>query len=83
METLILTEIFILNSDFTIILPIMTIKKLENVDWIFLDVADQSYLVKIVIIVQNKCSQADMRHNSVNRSHNEQLTDFKQTASIL
>ena len=36
--------------------------------------ADQSYLVKIVLIIHNKCSQADIAHNTVNRSKAEQHT---------
>ena len=44
-----------------IILPIMRIKNAdENVDWIFLKMADQSYLIKIVSIMHNKCSRADI-----------------------
>ena len=31
---------------------------LKYVDCIFLKIADQSYLVKIVLIMHNKCSQA-------------------------
>ena len=55
-----LTEIFVLNSDFMIILTIMRIKNtVENVDWIFIKMADQLYLVKIVLIMHNKCSKAD------------------------
>ena len=63
------------------------INALENVDWIFLKVADQSNLVKIVLIklsylskivlivlMHNKCSQADIAHNSFNLSNNEQRT---------
>ena len=61
MVTSILFEKFILNSDFTIILPIMRIKNtVENTDWIFMKLADQSYFVKIVLIMHNKCSQADI-----------------------
>ena len=42
MVMVILTEKFILDSDFTIILRIMRIKNtVENVDWIFLKMADQ------------------------------------------
>ena len=75
METLLLNKKFILNPDFTITLLIMRIKKtVQNVDLIFLKMADQSYLVKIVIIMHNKCSQADIVHKSVNRSNNEQRT---------
>ena len=49
METLVLTEKFILNLDYTIILSIMRIKNtVQNVDWIFLKMVDQPYLVKIV-----------------------------------
>ena len=44
-----------------IILKTETVKNMvENVVWIFLKTADQSYLVKIVLIVHNKCSQTDM-----------------------
>ena len=32
---------------------------------------------KSVLIVHNKCSQADIAHNSVNFSHNEQQTRTK------
>ena len=41
---------------------------------IFMKIADQSYLVKIVLILHHKCSQADIAHNSVNRSHSEQCS---------
>ena len=34
--------------------------------------ADQSFLVKIVLNMHHKCSQSDNAHNSVNRSHKEQ-----------
>ena len=34
--------------------------------------AEQSYFVKIVLIMHNKCSQADIAHNYVNRSKAEQ-----------
>ena len=36
--------------------------------------ADQSYLVKIVLIVDNKCSYGDIAHNSVNCSNAKQHT---------
>ena len=36
--------------------------------------SDRSYLVKIVFIMHNKCSQADIAHNTVNRSKAEQHT---------
>ena len=53
-----------LNSDSMIILPIVRVKNmLENVDWNNLMMADKSYLVKIVLIMHNKCSQADIAHN--------------------
>ena len=42
--------------------------------WIFPLAVDQSYFVKIVIIMHNKCSQADIAHNCVNRSHTEHHT---------
>ena len=75
METLILSEKFNLNSDFKIILPIMRVKNtVENLDLIFLNMADESYFVKIVLIIHHKCSQTDTAHNSVNRSDNEQRT---------
>ena len=58
-----------------IILPIVWVKNtIENVDWIFLKTGDQSYLAKIVLIMHNKCSQADLAQNSVNLSHAEQRT---------
>ena len=61
---------YILNSECMIILPIVCVKNtVENVDWIFLTTTNQSYLVKIVLIMYNKCSQADIAHNFVNRSH--------------
>ena len=41
--------------------------------------ADQSFLVKIVLNMHHECSQADVAQNSVNRSHNEQIGAFKQT----
>ena len=40
----------------------------------FLYMADQSYLVKIVIIMHNKCSQADLALSYVNRSKAELRT---------
>ena len=46
----------------------------ENVDRIFMKTADQSYLVKTVLIMHNKYPQADIAHNYVNRSHPEQHT---------
>ena len=62
-----------LNSDFTIIIPIILVKnKVENTDWIFPLTADPSYLVRIVLIMHIKCSQADIAHNYVNRKHPEQ-----------
>ena len=36
--------------------------------------ADQSYLVKIGLIMHNKCSQADIGHDHVNRCKTEQRT---------
>ena len=75
METLILTEKFIFNSVFTNILPITRVKNtVENVDRFFLYMADQFFLVKIVLKMHHKCPQADIAHNPVNRSHNEQRT---------
>ena len=67
------------------ILPIMRVYKntLEKVDLIFLKTAHQSCLVKTDFIVHNKCSQADIAHNSVNRSIPsnilQQISAFKQT----
>ena len=56
-----------------IILPIVWVKNMvEDVEWICLKRADQLYLVKIVFIMHNKCSQAYIALNSVIRSHNEQ-----------
>ena len=72
MVTSILNEKFILNSDFTISLRIKN--TVENLDWIFLKMADQSFLVKIVLIMHNKCSQADIAHNYVYFSEAEQRT---------
>ena len=61
MTTLNSTEKFIIKSDFAIILGIMQVKNtVKNVDWIFLKMADQSYLGKIVLIMDNICSQADI-----------------------
>ena len=75
METRILTEQITLNLDFTIILPIKRIKNaVKNVDRIFLKMADQLYLDKIVLIMLNECSKANITHNSVNHSNNEQHT---------
>ena len=57
------------------ILPIVGVKNVvEDVKFIFLKTADQSYLVKLVLIMHNKCSQADIAHNSVNHSHAVQRT---------
>ena len=33
-------------------------------------------LVKIILIMDNKCSQADIAHNSVNCSHNDQQSTY-------
>ena len=56
-----------------IILPLVWVKyTAENVDWIFIKTADQSYLGKGVLIMYNKCSQADIAPNSVNRSNEDQ-----------
>ena len=75
MITCILIENFILNSDFTIILPIMRIKTIvKNVDWIFLKMTDQSYFANIVLIMHNKCSQANIARNCVNLSKALQRT---------
>ena len=58
-----------------IILPIEWVKNtVENVVWIFLKMTDQLYLIKYVLIMHNKCSQADIAHNYDNCSHNEQRT---------
>ena len=46
----------------------------ENVYCIFLKMADQSYLVKIVVIIHNECSHADIAHHYVNRAKAEQHT---------
>ena len=78
------TEKCILNSDCMIILPIVRVKNMvENVDWIFLKMADQSFLVKLVLIMHNKCSQAHIAHNSVNRPMPsnvlKQISEFKRT----
>ena len=66
MVTLILTEKIILNSDLIIFLPIMLGKNIvENVDLIFLNIADQSFLVKKVLNMHHKCLQADIAHNKM------------------
>ena len=58
-----------------IIVPNVWVKNtVENVDRIFLKTEDESYLIKIVLIMHNKCSEADTSHNSVTRSHAEQRT---------
>ena len=60
---------------FTIILPIIGVKNaVENIDSILMNIAGQSHLVKIIVILHNKCSLADIAHNSCNRSHPEQHT---------
>ena len=46
----------------------------ENMDWILLKMADQSYLIKIFLIVHHKYSQADIANYTVNRSKAEQRT---------
>ena len=54
------------DRDFTIILSIMRIKNSSgNVDWFSLKMADQSYLVKIILIMHNKYLKADIAHNFV------------------
>ena len=51
----------ILISDCMNILRIGSVKNtVENVDWIVLKAADQSYLVKIVFIMHTKCSQSSL-----------------------
>ena len=68
-------EIFILNSDCIIFLAIMWAENtVENVVWIFPKTADESYLVKIGLIMHHKSLQTDIAHNSVNRSRAEQYT---------
>ena len=49
---------------------------------IFQMIANQSYLVKIVLIMHNKCSHTDIEHNSVNSSHAEQRTRWLTKQSI-
>ena len=45
---------------------IMWIKNtVEHVDWIFLNIPDQSNLVKFVFILHNKCLQADIAHKQL------------------
>ena len=62
-------KFFIVNSDCMIILPIVCVENtVENVYWIFRKTAGQSYLVKIGLVMHNKCLQTDIAHNSVNRS---------------
>ena len=58
-----------------IILSIVCVKNtVENVNFIILQMADKPYLVKIVLIMHNKCSLTDIAHNSANHSHAEQRT---------
>ena len=65
------SQIFILNSDCMVILPIVCIENIvENVDWIFPKTAVQ-YLVKIGLIMHNNCLQIDIAYNSVDRFHAE------------
>ena len=62
-----------------IILLIVWIKNtVENVYWIFLKTTDKSYLVKFVLIMHNKSSQADIAHNPVIRCLAEQRTRTNQ-----
>ena len=49
---------------------------------IFQKIANQSYLLKIFLIMHHKCAQADIAHNSVNRSNNEQLGKLKQISTF-
>ena len=52
------------------VIPIVWVKNAaENIDLIFPKTADQTYLVKIVLIMQNKCSHGDIAHSSVNLVH--------------
>ena len=37
-----------------------------------MNTADETFLVKIVLNIQHKCSQADIANNSINRSHTEE-----------
>ena len=73
----------ILNSDIAIVLPVTRNKNtVEYLNWIFLKTADQSHLVKIVLIMHIRYS-LDIAHNSVNSSNNqqnvlEQISAFKQ-----
>ena len=58
--------------NFTVILSKRRVKNtVEYADFIFQKMAHQSYFVKIVLIMHNKCSPANIAHNSVNRSHHE------------
>ena len=84
MEPALESKMGILNSVFMIILQIVWVKnRLGNVDLIFLKTGDQSYLVKIFLIMLNKCSQDDIVHNFGNRSMSsrelEQIRTFKHT----
>ena len=54
------------------------INTVENLDLFCLKMAYQTYLVKIVFIVQNKSSQYDIAHNYVHRSHAEHWTRTNQ-----
>ena len=59
-------EKIIVNSGCTIILPLMRVKNItENVDFILQKQADESYLVKIILIMHNKGSHSDIAHNCV------------------
>ena len=74
-------EKFILNSDCTIILPIMRVKiTVENKDWIFQKTLDQYFLLKIVLMLHIISSLADIVHSSVNRWHPEQHTHSNKEA---
>ena len=83
-EMLILKRKINLNSNVPILLAIMRIIiTAANVDNFFLNMADQSYLVKSVLIMHHECSQADIAHNSaiapITNNVLEQISAFKQT----
>ena len=61
----------------------MELKIRRNIDWIFPKTADQSYLVKIVLIMHNNCSQAVIADNClffhIRSKILKQISAFKQT----
>ena len=60
------------------------LNRVENVDWNYLKTQYQSYLVQIVLIMNNKCSQANIVHTTllialITSNVPSQISAFKST----